>query len=263
MKRLRLAALRVNRKWLLLASGVVMLAAAMLSLNRGSALMMGTMLVLLSLVPWIWQFERRPRQARELVLIAVMAAIASISRIPFATLLPGFTPVTFVIIVTGVVFGAEAGWMVGVVTGFVSNMFLGQGPWTPWQMFAWGLAGFTAGLFARSPIGRHRWALALFGVCWGYLYGWITNATIVLDIALREQSWQAIAAVYVLGLPFDTAHAAANLFFAATLAPSWIRMLERYRRKYGAVEQVEYIHVRSGDAEREESTYGKKTVVDR
>lgn len=251
----RLAALRANRKWLLLPIGAALLAVAWLSLSRGSALMIGAALVLLSMAPLLWRFERRPRQSRELVLIAVMAAIASVSRIPFAALLPGFTPATFVVIVSGVVFGAEAGWMVGVVTGFVSNLFLGQGPWTPWQMFAWGLVGLTAGWLARHPLGRRRWPLALFGVCWGFGFGWIMNATIALDIAVRELSWSAVAAVYALSLPFDTIHALANLFFTAALAPSWIRLLERYRRKYGMLERTGLIRARKDD-NKEESVYG-------
>jgi energy-coupling factor transport system substrate-specific component len=228
--------LRWNAKLLVLPVAAIYLVFAYVALNRGNSLLIGFALVLLSMLPFLWRFERRERQARELVLIAVMAAVATVSRIPFAALLPGFTPVTFVVIISGVVFGAEAGWMVGAVTGLVSNFFLGQGPWTPWQMFAWGMAGFTAGLFAhRSPFRRRRIPLVLFGAGWGFLFNWIMNVPAVLDIWVREHSWASVLAIYGMSLSFDAIHACANIFFIAVFGASWIKLLERYRRKYGAL----------------------------
>jgi energy-coupling factor transport system substrate-specific component len=237
-----------NAKLLVLPVAAAFIVLAYAALQRGNSLLIGIVLVLLSMVPFLWRFERRERQARELVLIAVMAAVGTVSRIPFAALLPGFTPVTFVVIVSGVVFGAEAGWMVGAVTGLVSNFFLGQGPWTPWQMFGWGLAGFTAGWFAhRSPFRRRRLPLVLFGAGWGFLFGWIQNVTLALDIWVREHSWPSVLAVYGLSLPFEETHALANIFFIAVFAPSWIKLLERYRRKYGALQRSNPTPIRKGD----------------
>lgn len=232
----------LTAKLLIAPIAAAYVALAYLALERGNSLLIGVALVLLSMIPFALRFERRERQARELMLIAVMAAVATVSRIPFATLLPSFTPVTFVVIVSGVVFGAEAGWMVGATVGLVSNFFLGQGPWTPWQMFAWSMAGYTAGLFAhRSEWRRKRLPLAIFGLAWGYLYGWILNLTLALDGWMQTRSWDAVIAKYALSLPFDTIHAAANVFFIAVFAPSWIRLLERYRRKYGALERVDAV----------------------
>lgn len=230
---------RIPDAWLFVPVAAVFLALAFEAARRGNSLLIGLVLVLLSMAPFLWRFERRERQARELVLIASMAAVAAVSRVPFAALLPGFTPVTFIVILSGVVFGAEAGWLVGAAAALTSNVFLGQGPWTPWQMFAWGMAGFTAGLFAhRHPRRRGRWPLMLFGVAWGFLYGWLLNVTVALDVWVREHSWPAVLGVYALGLPFDAIHAAANLFFLAAFAPSWIKLLERYRRKYGALQRT-------------------------
>ena len=226
-------------KLLILPIAAAYIALAYVALERGNSLLIGLVLVLLSMIPFALRFERRERKARELMLIAVMAAVATVSRIPFAALLPSFTPVTFVVIVSGVVFGAEAGWMVGATAGLVSNFFLGQGPWTPWQMFAWGMAGYTAGLFAhRSEWRRRRIPLALFGLVWGFLFGWIMNLTLALDQWMQTHSWNAVIAKYALGLPFETIHAVANVFFLTAFAPSWIRLLERYRRKYGTLERV-------------------------
>lgn len=215
---------------------------AFAALDRGNSLLIGMVLAVLSMIPFLLRFERKARKSRELVLIAVMAAIAAVSRIPFATLLPGFTPVTFVVIVSGVVFGAEAGWMVGAISALVSNLFLGQGPWTPWQMFAWGLAGYTAGLFAHKSVWRQgRWPLVIFGLAWGFLYGWIMNLTLALDQWVQTHSWAAVAGKYALSLPFEVIHATANVFFIATFGPAWIKVLGRYRRKYGEVERVSLV----------------------
>ncbi|WP_082034353.1 ECF transporter S component [Cohnella kolymensis] len=236
-KQLRL----LSAKWVIIPIGIAYIGLAWLALQRGNSLLIGIVLVLLSMIPFVLRFERRERKARELMLIAVMAAVASISRIPFAALLPNFTPVTFVVIISGVVFGAEAGWMVGAAGALVSNMFLGQGPWTPWQMFAWGMAGYTAGLFAhRSTWRQRRVPLAILGVIWGFLHGWIMNLTLALDQWVQTHSWKAVAAKYALSLPFELTHAAANLFFIIVFGPSWIRLLERYRRKYGTLERLEY-----------------------
>ncbi|MFC5470453.1 ECF transporter S component [Cohnella suwonensis] len=238
-------------RWLIVPIAAVYIVLSYLSIQRGNSLLIGIVLVLLSMIPFLLRFERKERKARELMLIAVMASVATVSRIPFATLLPGFTPVTFVVIVSGVVFGAEAGWMVGATTALVSNMFLGQGPWTPWQMFAWGMAGYTAGLFAhRSPARRRRLPLALFGVAWGFLYGWILNLTLALDQWAQTHSWAAVFGKYVTGFPFEVIHASANLFFILAFGPSWIAVLERYRRKYGLLERIE-----------EERAHGQTPVV--
>jgi energy-coupling factor transport system substrate-specific component len=245
----------LSGKLIMIPIAIAYIILAYIAMERGNSLLIGIILVLLSMIPFLLRFERRERKARELMLIAVMAAIATVSRIPFAALLPGFTPVTFVVIVSGIVFGAEAGWMVGATTALVSNFFLGQGAWTPWQMFAWGMAGYTAGLFAhRSAWRRRRLPLALFGAAWGFLYGWILNMTLALDQWMQTRSWEAVMGKYVLSLPFEIIHATANVFFILVFSPSWIAMLERYRRKYGTLERLEHLDVREGDVDDEPIT---------
>jgi energy-coupling factor transport system substrate-specific component len=235
----RTSRFRAPAKLLLVsAAAVCALAAAVFALRRGNSLLLGWTLVLLSLLPFLWRFERKERQARELVLIAVMAAVASVSRVPFATLLPGFTPVTFIVIVSGAAFGAEAGWMVGALSALVSNFFLGQGPWTPWQMFAWGMAGLTAGwLTHRHPPMRRRLPLAALGAAWGFAYGWILDLTLAIDLWVREHSWASVAGLYAASALFDAVHAAANVLFLSVFGPGWIALLKRYRLKYGALQR--------------------------
>src|SRR5690606_16114673 len=106
--------------------------------------------------------------AREMVILAMLAAIAAVSRVPFAGI-PSVQPTSFVIIVTGLVFGAESGFLVGAVTAIVSNIFLGQGPWTPWQMFAWGLMGMSAGLLRNTWLMSTLWTKSIFVFAWGYI----------------------------------------------------------------------------------------------
>ena len=101
------------------------------------------------MLPFYIRFERKAFVSREIVLVAVLAAIAAVSRVPFS-LLPSVQPTSFVIIVSAIVFGSETGFMIGATAAIVSNIFLGQGPWTPWQMFSWGMIGFIAGLLRNT-----------------------------------------------------------------------------------------------------------------
>ena len=109
-----------------------------------------SMLVILeTMLPFVMIYEGRKPQARELIVIAVLCAIGVAGRAAFF-MLPQFKPVVAIVIISGVAFGGEAGFLVGAMTGFVSNFFFGQGPWTPWQMFAFGIIGFLAGVLFRK-----------------------------------------------------------------------------------------------------------------
>ena len=102
-------------------------------------------IALLSCVPFFIRFEKSKSGAREVVVIAVMTAFSVIGRLIFSPI-PGFKPVTAITIISGIALGAESGFMVGSLTAIVSNIFFGQGPWTPFQMFVWGVLGFLSGL---------------------------------------------------------------------------------------------------------------------
>jgi len=106
-------------------------------------------IALLSCVPFFVRFEKGKSGAREMIVIAVMAAFSVVGRLIFAPI-PAFKPVTAITIISGVALGPEAGFIVGSMTAVVSNMFYGQGPWTPFQMFVWGFIGFLAGVIFRK-----------------------------------------------------------------------------------------------------------------
>ena len=110
--------------------------------------------MILVMIPFFLHFERRRPSARELVTIAVMAAIATAARAAFV-MVPHFTPMSGIIMIAGIALGPEAGFVVGALTAFASNFVFGQGPWTPWQMFAYGLAGLLAALL-RDHHGQRR-----------------------------------------------------------------------------------------------------------
>lgn len=124
-------------------------------LNDRSASFIALCIIGLAMIPFCMIFEDRKPQAREVLLIAVMAAIAVVGRMAFF-MLPQFKPVTAIVIITGISLGAEAGFLTGAVAGFVSNFFFGQGPWTPWQMFAFGIIGFLAGLLFRGKREKYK-----------------------------------------------------------------------------------------------------------
>lgn len=202
-------------------------------------LIVSLLLIMEAMIPMFFFFERRRPRARELVVLAVMAAIAVVGRAAFF-MLPNFKPVVAIIIITGIALGAEAGFIVGVLTAFASNMFFGQGPWTPWQMLALGLIGFIAGLiFHRqgqaSPLARYRLPVLIFGgLVTIVVYGGIMNPASVI-IYQPEPTIEMFVLAYASGLPFDLIHAIATVFFLYILAPGFLSKLERIKDKYGLI----------------------------
>ena len=81
-----------------------------------------TLVIIFILVPFLLSFEGRKPQARELVLIAVLCALAVASRAAFAWL-PHFKPIFGVMIIAGIAFGPQAGFLVGAISAFSSNFF--------------------------------------------------------------------------------------------------------------------------------------------
>jgi len=152
-----------------------------------------------------------------------------VGRVSFAAL-PTVQPTTFIVIVSGFVFGPRAGFMVGSTAGLVSNFFLGQGPWTPWQMFAWGLAGASAGLLKIICPGIKTRGLSVFNFFWGYFFGLVMNLWFWTAF-IQPLTWQSFVAVYAAGLWFDTFHAAGNVVFYLVFGAGFTKILQRFRRK--------------------------------
>ncbi len=192
-----------------------------------------TLIVLETMLPFFISFERRRPQARELAILAVMTALAAASRVAFA-FLPGFKPITGVIMLTGISFGAQAGFLSGAVAAFASNFFFGQGPWTPWQMMAYGFGGFLAGcIFHNRPGWQKRGVLTAFGFFTIVLIvGPLLDAATIFITGSRITG-KFILAVFASGLPVNVTHAAACAVTMALLGKPLLKKLNRLKTKYG------------------------------
>ena len=196
-----------------------------------------SLLVLLEcMAPFALIFEGRKPKARELVLIAALCALAVAGRAALF-MLPGFKPVAALVILSGVAFGGETGFLVGAMSMLTSNVLFGQGPWTPFQMFAMGLIGFLAGVsFQKGLLRAGRAPLAIFGaVSVVLVYGGIMNPASAI-LYQPNLSLSVLKAYYLTGFPFDLVHAAATALFLWFGAEPMLAKLERVKRKYGLTE---------------------------
>jgi energy-coupling factor transport system substrate-specific component len=178
---------------------------------------------------FLW-YERRRPPARVLALVAALAALAVVGRLAFAAL-PNVKPTTDIVLFAGYALGGVPGFMVGALTALVSNVFLSQGPWTPWQMVGWGAVGVGGALLAWMTRGRElsrvqlAIACGLAGAAFGAfmdVYQWTLAARQDLD------SYLAISAS---SAPYNAAHVIGNVVFCLLIGPAFIRALRRYRRR--------------------------------
>jgi energy-coupling factor transport system substrate-specific component len=191
---------------------------------------MSAAVAVLVLLYYYLRFEEKKTDAKQIAIIGTLAALSVAGRLLFAAI-PNVKPSTFIIIITGYVFGPLSGFMVGATTALVSNIFFGQGPWTIWQMLAWGLAGFAAGLLGPKRLLEGRWRLAIYCAAWGFLFGWIMNLYFVLGF-VHPISFSAFFATYAASGWFDLLHAAGNFAFAFLLGPALVAMLRRYQTRF-------------------------------
>lgn len=198
--------------------------------------LISSLIMVETMLPFVMIFESRKPQARELVVLAVLCAIAVAGRAAFF-MVPQVKPVAAIIIITGVCFGAEAGFLTGAMTGFISNIFMGQGPWTPWQMFSFGLIGFLAGiLFKRGILSKNKKSLCIYGgLSVLIIYGGLMNPASVLMFQSNPTKEMFLMA-YIQGIPFDVIHAGATVLFLYLMATPMIEKLERIKIKYGLIQ---------------------------
>lgn len=167
-----------------------------------------------------------------MVVIAVMIALSVVGRFLFLAV-PGFKPVTAIVIITAVYFGAEAGFLVGALTALISNMYFGQGPWTPFQMFSWGVIGLLAGLpYIRTYLLQNKGLIMLFGIFAGVLFSLLMDVWTVLSIDGVFNIKRYITMVG-LSIPFMVTYAVSNvIFLLLTIKPIGDK-LARIKLKYG------------------------------
>lgn len=184
------------------------------------------------MMPFFLIFEGRKPQARELIIIAVLCAIAVASRSAFF-MLPQFKPVIAIIIISGVALGGETGFLVGAMTMLISNILFQQGPWTPWQMFAAGIIGFIAGiLFKKGLLSRNRIPLCIFGfISTVVIYGIIMNFASAI-MARATINFATIFSFMVTGFPMDIVHGLSTFVFLYFCAEPMLEKLDRIKTKY-------------------------------
>ena len=191
------------------------------------------MIILEIMVPFFRSFEKRKVSAREIVVISVLCAITVAGRAAFF-MLPMFKPVLALIIICAASLGAETAFLIGAISAFASNIFFGQGPWTPWQMFAYGIVGFVAGILINKGIlKKSRISLCIYGMLSAViLCGGILNVGSLL-MYMPHPDGGALVSTLLLGLPLDILHGASTVFFLYTCAPAMIEKIERIKHKFG------------------------------
>ena len=192
------------------------------------------LLVGLMFVPFVLRFEGRRPQARELVLLSTMTALAVAGRAAFYWL-PQCKPVCAIVILTAVAFTPEAGFVTGAAAGLISNFFFGQGPWTPWQMLGFGLVGFVGGvLFSGRRV--RLVPLLIYGFLSVFvLYGVLLDTASML-MYNAAPSWQLWLATCASGVVFNLIHACSTAVFLLVLYKPLLSKLARVKEKYGLLE---------------------------
>ena len=193
-----------------------------------------TVVIIFILIPFFLAFEGRKPQARELVMISVMCALAVISRAVFVWL-PNFKPIYGVIIISGIAFGAQAGFLVGAISAFASNFLFGQGPWTPWQMLAYGICGLIASgcYFRKNKLPKDPLSLGLFGFSVVLFVACPLLDTSSVFTTLTVFTPASVISIYATAIITNIIQAVCTFLTLLALGKPLLSILERIITKYG------------------------------
>ena len=193
--------------------------------------LMAILLAVLVILGFFFKFESVASGSKEIALVSMLATISAVLRIPFAAI-PSLQPCTFLIICSGYVFGPISGFMVGAMTPLISNFFLGQGPWTLYQMLAWGLIGYSAAYLRGFNLDRK--GLLIIGVVCGFTFGFLTNIYFWLYF-VHPLTLSTLIFAQLSSLWFDASHAIGNAIFLGLFGTKTIAILERYKKRFSWV----------------------------
>lgn len=189
-------------------------------------------IVILICLPLFYSYEKKESTSRELVLLAVMVALAVVSRVAFF-FVPSLNPMAAVIIISGIYLGSEFGFMIGALAPLISNMLFTQGPWTPFQMFSYGIVGLIGGLpFIAKRAKNSKLLLSLLGIAAGISYSLLMDIWSVLSID-RVFTLKRYLLIVGQALPFTVSYLVANVFFLNLLNKPLGSRLIRIKKKYG------------------------------
>ena len=194
-----------------------------------------TLMIAELLIPFFLAFEGRKPQARELVVISVMCALAVVARV--AIPIPSFKAIFAIIMIAGIAFGPESGFLVGAVSALASNFFYTQGPYTPWQMMAYGVGGMLAGyLFFKGHLKRKPLVMGIFGfLCVLLVVGPLLD-TCTVFLAPITLNWKNISALYISGFPVNVSQGLCTFAVLLLLGRPLLDKLDRIKVKYGMME---------------------------
>ena len=221
---------KIIRYVIILAVIPTVIAVGIFAFGNSKYMVFATAAAVLSCVPFFMSFEKKETNTSRIVLLAVMTALSVAGRTVFS-FLPFFKPITAIVVICGMYLGAEAGFMCGALSAFISNFIFTQGPWTPFQMFAWGIIGFMAGLM-KNVLKENKAALLMFGGIGGFLYSFIVdiNSTLWLSGTFSLKAYLAITAS---SLPYTLVYAVSNVIFLLLLITPIGKKLDRVMTKYG------------------------------
>jgi len=186
-------------------------------------------IVLASVALAFWWYERSHPPAKLLAVVATLAAIAALGRDAFAAV-PDVKPITAIVLVSGVAFGAGPGFAVGAISGFASNILLGQGPWTPWQMLGWGLVGLIgAGLGRLTSRHMSPLEIALAGAVSAEVFNLVVD--LYTWTGTGDETLRAFGVVLSTAVVFDATHVVASFGFGLAFGGTLLRMLMRVRSR--------------------------------
>lgn len=197
----------------------------------------GVLIIIELAVPFFMIFEKRKPQARELVVLAVMIALAVIGRV--AIPIPHFKAAFAIIMLTGIAFGPEAGFIVGAITAFASNFFYGQGAYMPWQMIAYGAGGMLAGfVFIKNKIPKKPWIMAIFGFLASVLWIGPILDTSHIFIIMPEPNFASLTVSLASGFPVNISQGICTAIMMFVFGKPLLEKLDRIKQKYGMINEA-------------------------
>lgn len=184
--------------------------------------------LILTLGIYFWRFEKSGHNSREIVFIAIICALAVVGRIIFAAL-PAVKPELFILIMGAIVSGPETGFLMGTIIALTSNMYFGQGVWTPWQMFGLGVIGLVSGLMMNKNV--PTWLLVVWGFASGFILGWIMDIYYIIGF-VNPITVKSILTSILASFYFDFVHALFTAVLLLFVGKRWIKLFNNYKIKY-------------------------------
>ena len=200
-------------------------------------LIASVVLIILAIVVFVRSFERKKPSTKDVVLLSVMISLAVVGRLVFF-MVPQFKPCAAIVIIAGIMLGKQAGFLSGVMTAFISDMFFGMGPWTLWQMIGFGLIGLiSAIIFNQERIEKMGGFAKLILCTYGFLitfllYGLLMDTATVFMVTDKPKLSTFIA-TYSAGIVFNMIHGISTFIFLYLMANPLSKKIKRVLVKYG------------------------------